>query len=122
MIDRSLVQRLLLASLALLLLMASGSFAIWNSFAIPGGLALGFLLGALPLASWTWIAGRLFAGRGRVLAVLLLSAKLPLYAGILFVTRTLVHPAAVMVGITAVVLVAACGALLGGAAPAKGTA
>jgi hypothetical protein len=120
MIDSASLRRLLLLA-AVLFLVASGVALVAGSAPLAGGLLLGFILGAAPFASWAWIAARgLKSTRARALAVVLLVAKLGLYAGALylFVTRNLVRPVGVMVGITGVVVVVSIGALLR-PAPAK---
>ena len=120
MIDRVRLKRPLLLA-AVLFFIASGTAFLAGAPAFSGGLALGFVLGALPFASWAWIAARgLKSARARLLAVLLLITKLGIYSGALylFVTRHLVNPAGVMVGITGVVATVSIGSFLP-AAPAK---
>ncbi len=115
MIDRVLVGRLLGLSGILVFLGAAGVLAFARSLPFAGGLVLGYVLGAIPFASWTWIAGRGLSGRSsRLLTVLLLGVKLALYAGVLFVfvTRRLVNPVGVLVGITVVVAVLPLGSLV----------
>lgn len=122
MIDRAWLGRLLIVSAALFLLSAGAALAVWKSKALAGGLALGFGLGIAPFASWAWIASRGLAGRAnRILAVLLVLSKLALYAGALylFVTRNLVNPIGVLIGLTAVVAVMSLGTLLKPAPRAK---
>lgn len=120
MIDSLRLKRLLLPA-AVLFFIASGAAALAGEPAWGGGLALGFVLGALPFASWAWIAARgLKSPRARLLVVLLLAAKLGIYSGALylFVGRALVNPLGVMIGITGVVATVSIGALLP-APPAK---
>jgi hypothetical protein len=84
------------------------------------GLLLGVALGAVPFASWAWIAARGFSTRrARVLAVALLAGKMVLYGGALFllVTRPVVNPVAVMIGITIVSFTVVGSALIGSPAP-----
>lgn len=128
MIDNRLLARLL-ATAALLLILAAGvCFALGHvPFAL--GLLLGLLLGSIPVASWAWIVTRGMASRGnRILAILLVFVKLGVYAGLLYllVTREVASPVATLVGITAVVAVLTIGSLVRGgrgAAPvAKGAA
>jgi hypothetical protein len=118
MIDRGGVRRLLGIAALLVFLAAAAVWAATSSLSLPGGLVLGFALGAIPFASWAWVAGR---ARTRVVAALLLAVKLPLYAGVLylFVTRRLVHPAGVLIGITAVVTVLSVGSFVGASARPK---
>src|SRR5207244_2359139 len=95
MIDRAQLKRLLLGAAVLLLVSAGASVALGAPLSFPGGLALGFFLGAAPVASWAWIVHRaLGSKRGRILAVALLITKLALYSGALYlgVTRNLVNP------------------------------
>lgn len=120
MIDRARLKRLLLVA-GVLFFITAGSALLAGFPKLGGGLALGFVLGALPFASWAWIATRgLRSPRARALAVVLLAVKMALYSGALylFVTRELVHPVGVLVGITGVVAVVSVGALLP-PAPAK---
>ena len=120
MIDSARLRRLLL--LAALLFFLSAGIAFSGGFpGMAGGLLLGFGLGALPFASWGWIAARgMKSARARALVVVLLVVKLGLYAGALyfFVTRKLVDPMGVMAGITGVVAILTIGVLLV-PAPAK---
>lgn len=114
MIDRALLRRLLAIAAAILAVAAAGAWAAWGTWAVPGGLALGFVLGATPFLSWGWVLSRGLGGaKARALAVALLSGKLLLYAGALylFVSRSLVHPAAVLAGITLVVAVFSVGSI-----------
>jgi hypothetical protein len=86
------------------------------------GLGLGYVLGATPVASWSWIIQRaLGSKRGRVLAVVLRLVKLAFYAGALYlcVTREIVNPVGVLVGMLAVAAVLVIGVLWKGCAPAK---
>ena len=120
MIDRATVIRLSLVSALLLVLAAGVSFAVWRSLPLVGGLATGFVLGLIPFLSWTWIAGRgLSSGARRALSVLLLAGKLGLYAAVLYlsVTREIVNPVGVLVGITLVVFVFTAGSLASSRAP-----
>ena len=115
MIDRTRLRRLLLVAVVVFLVSAAAAFAVTRSLEIPGGLLLGFLLGVAPFASWAWILSRgLTTRNGRVLTVVLLVAKIGVYSGLLyfFVTRDLVHPVGVLIGITEVVGVMTIGMLL----------
>ena len=114
MIDARHLRRLLLISAVLLSAAAIGSAAI-GRVAFAGGLLVGLVLGALPAASWAWIAARgLASKRNRILAGVLVCGKLFFYSGLLFlvVSRPLVDPVAVFVGVTAVVAVLTIGSLL----------
>jgi len=122
MIDSAHLKRLLLGAAVLLLVSAGASLAFGAPLSFAGGLALGCFLGATPVASWTWIVQRaLGSRRGRILAVVLLLVKMALYAGALYVgvTRELVSPVGVLVGMTSVAFVLVLGALWKGSAPAK---
>jgi hypothetical protein len=114
MIDGRLLRRLLGGAGVLFLLAAGAALAIGRAD-VALGLALGYVLGAVPFASWAWIASRGFAtARGRVLVVLLLAGKMALYSGLLYllVTRELASPAAVMIGITGVAGILCVGSLM----------
>ena len=122
MIDSAQLKRLLLGAAVLLLVAAAASVALGASLSFAGGLALGFLLGALPFASWTWVMKRAMGSkRGSALVVAMLILKLALYSGALYVcvTRNLVHPVGVLVGMTGVAFLLILGVLWGGPAPAK---
>lgn len=122
MIDGPHLKRHLLGAAVLLLVSAGAAAALGSPLSVPGGLALGFLLGALPFASWAWILRRaLNTKRGPAVVVLALFGKLALYSGALYVcvTREVVSPVAVLAGMTGVVFVLILGALLGAPAPAK---
>ena len=114
MIDRAILSRLTLVTAVLFLPVAGLAYAIWRSLPVVGGLATGFVLGLIPFLSWAWIAARGLATSGtRALTVLLLAAKLGLYAGVLYlsVTRGVVDPVGVLVGITLVVFTFTAGTL-----------
>ena len=120
MIDGVRVRRSLLAAGVLLAVAGVAAAILGQPLPVAAGLLLGFALGALPFASWTWTAARGFAGcRARVLAVVLQAGKLGLYGGVLFllVTRPVVSPVAVMIGITVTSFIVVAGALLAPAAP-----
>ena len=122
MIDSAQLKRLLLVAVALLLVSAGASVALGAPLSFAGGLALGYVLGATPVASWSWIVQRALATkRGRILAVVLLLVKMAFYAGALYlcVTRNLVDPVGVLVGMLAVAAVIVIGVLWKGCDPAK---
>jgi hypothetical protein len=122
MIDSAQLKRLLLGAAALLLVSAVASVALGAPLSFAGGLALGYVLAATPVASWSWIVHRALASRrGRVLAVVLLMVKLAFYAGALYVgvARQLVNPVGVLVGMLAVAAILVVGLLWKGCAPAK---
>lgn len=122
MIDSAQLKRLLLGAAVLLLVSAGASVALGASPGFAGGLALGFLLGALPFASWTWIVKRAMGSRrGPALVVAALVLKLALYSGALYVcvTRSLVNPVGVLIGMTGVAFLLILGVLWAGSAPAK---
>jgi hypothetical protein len=122
MIDNALLKRLLIVAAALLVISGSAALAFGAPLAFAGGMALGFLLGAVPVASWAWIAPRILQGKSRGLAVLLLFLKLGFYAGALYlgICRNLVSPVGVLVGMTGVGVALILGILLRNPAPAKG--
>src|SRR5437870_13803519 len=98
MIDSAHLKRLLLLAALLLLLSAGASVAFGAPLSFAGGLALGCILGAAPVASWAWVVHRaLGSRRGRLVAVVLLMVKMAAYAGALYlgVTRNVVSPAGV---------------------------
>jgi hypothetical protein len=114
MIDSGRLKRLLLVA-AVLCLTGCAAALLAGAPSLAGGFGLGFVLGALPFASWGWIVSRGFnTGRARLLVVVLLATKLAIYSGTLylFVTRPLVHPIGVLIGITAVVATISIGSLL----------
>jgi hypothetical protein len=122
MIDSAQLKRSLLLAALLLLGSAGAAVAFGAPLAFAGGLALGFFLGATPVASWAWIVRRaLGSPRGKILAVVLLFVKMAVYAGALYlgVTREIVSPVGVLVGMTGVAFVFVLGALWKGTAPAK---
>jgi hypothetical protein len=124
MIDNALLKRLLIGAAALLLIAAGAALALGMPPSFAGGMGLGFLLGAVPVASWAWIAPRILMGRSRVLAVVLLFLKLGFYAGALYfcVYKNLVNPVGILIGMTVVGTVLILGILLRSPAPAKETA
>jgi hypothetical protein len=124
MIDNALLKRLLTVAAALLVVSAGAAFAFGVPLSFVGGMGLGFLLGAVPVASWAWIAPRILMGRSRVLAVVLLFLKLGFYAGALYfcVYKNLVSPVGILIGMTVVGTVLILGILLRQPAPAKETA
>jgi len=124
MIDNALLKRLLIVAAALLVISASAAAAFGASLAFVGGMGLGFILGAVPVASWACVAPRILQGRSRALAVVLLVLKVGFYAGALYlgVYRNLVSPVGVLVGMTAVGTVLILGILLRSPASAKETA
>jgi hypothetical protein len=107
-----------------LVLSAGASLAFGAPLSFAGGMGLGFLLGATPVASWAWVAPRILMGRSRVLAVALLFLKLGFYAGALYfcVYKNLVSPVGILIGMTEVGSVLILGILLRSPAPAKETA
>ena len=122
MIDSAQLKRLLLGAAALLLVTAAVSLALGVAPSFAGGLGLGFVLGATPVASWAWIVQRALASsRGKILAVVLLTVKMAFYSGALYlgVTRELVSPVGVFAGMMGVLLVLIVGVLWKATAPAK---
>ena len=63
MIDRTRLRRLLLIAVVLFLISAGAAFAVTQSLALPGGLLIGFFLGAAPFLSWAWILSRGLSSR-----------------------------------------------------------
>jgi hypothetical protein len=121
MIDGAQLKRLLLVAAALLLVAAVASIAV-GAVSFAGGLGLGYVLGATPVATWSWIARRALAStRGKILAVVLLIVKMAFYSGALYlgVTRQLVSPVGVFAGMLGVLLVLIVGVLWKTSAPAK---
>ena len=121
MIDGAQLKRLLLVAAALLLVAAAVSMAL-GALPLAGGLGLGFVLGATPVVTWSWIVRRALASnRGKILAVILLIVKMAFYAGALYlgVTRQLVSPVGVFAGMLGVLLVLIVGVLWKASAPAK---
>jgi len=122
MIDGRHLKRLLLVAAVLLLVSAGLAIALGAPLSFAGGLVLGFLLGAVPFLSWSWIVSRaLGSKRGRVLTVVILALKLALYSGALYlgVTRKLVSPVGVMIGMTGAAFILVLGSLWTSTAPAK---
>jgi hypothetical protein len=121
MIDNALLKRLLLTAAALLVISAGAVSALGVPLSFAGGMGLGFLLGAVPVASWAWIAPRILMGRSRGLAALLLFLKLGFYAGALYfcVYKNLVNPIGILVGMTVVGTVLILGILLRSPDPSK---
>jgi hypothetical protein len=122
MIDSRHLKRLLLGAAVLLLVSAGLAVALGATVSFAGGLVLGFLLGAIPFLSWSWIVARaLGSRRGRVLAVVILALKLALYSGALYlgVTRGLVSPVGVMIGMTVAAFTLVLGSLWTSSASAE---
>ena len=122
MIDGAQLKRLLLLAALLLLVSAGASVAFGAPVSFAGGLALGYVLGAAPVASWAWIVQRALASRsGRILAAVLLIVKLAFYSGALYlgVMRELVSPVGVFAGMLGVLLVLIVGVLWKTSTPAK---
>lgn len=114
MIDARHLRRLILIA-AILLSAAAVVSAALGRLPFAAGLLVGLVLGSLPAISWAWIAARGFASRrNKILAALMMVGKLGFYSGALYlvVTKPVVEPVAVFVGITAVVGVLSVGALI----------
>ncbi|MBI2901949.1 MAG: hypothetical protein HYY17_17345 [Planctomycetes bacterium] len=107
MIDRALLYRLSLMAAAVCLAAAVAAAAI-DSLSLAGGILLGGALGVTPFATWPII---LKPGRRRWVVMLLLLPKLGLYMAALYflVTRGIVRPFGVFIGLTAVITVAFLG-------------
>jgi hypothetical protein len=95
-----------LVSTGLLMLALALAAARWPTPAVLGGLALGWLLGIIPVASWQWASPRLLAGGGAARVVALLAVKLLFYGAVLYfmVQGGRVDAAAVGAGVTLVAL------------------
>lgn len=121
MIDNAVLKRLLLVAAAFLVISAGTVLALGLPFSFAAGMGVGYVLGAVPVASWAWVAPRLLRGQSRGLAVLLLFLKVGVYAGALYgcVYRHLVSPFSILVGMLGVGTVLVVGLLLGTPAPAK---
>jgi hypothetical protein len=114
MMDGRLLKRLL-GGAGVLHVLAGAVAVLLGRIDVALGLLLGCVLGAVPFASWAWIAYRgLSTTRNKVLVVLLLGGKMALYSGLLYllVTREIANPVAVMIGITAVVGIFCVGTLM----------
>lgn len=124
MIDNALLKRLLIVAAALLTVSAAATLAFGLPPSFAGGMALGFLLGAVPVASWAWVGPRLLMGRSRGLALVLLASKLGFYAAALYICvyKQLVNPVGILIGMTGVGAVLLTGILLKSPAAAKETA
>src|SRR5881394_3591099 len=120
MIDSRHLKRLLLGAAVLLLVSAGVTLAAGVPVSFAGGLALGYILGAAPFASWSWIVSRAVGSRrGKILAVVLLAVKMAFYAGALGISRAMVSPIGVMIGMTSVALALVLGSLWTATSPAK---
>src|SRR5262245_15780258 len=123
MIDGARIRKALVAAALFSGAAAGALLLLGQPFAFAAGLLLGCALGAVPFASWAFIVSRGFATRrARILTIVLLAGKLVLYGGVLFllVTRPVVSPVAVMIGIALTTFVVVAGALVGApAAKAK---
>ena len=121
MIDNALLKRLLITAALLLAVSAGATLALGLPPAFAGGMALGFVLGAVPVASWAWVGPRLLMGRSKALALLLLALKMGFYGAALYlcVYKPLVSPVGILVGMTTVGTVLILGILLKAPAAAK---
>jgi hypothetical protein len=121
MIDNAVLKRLLLVAAALLVISTGAGLALGIPLSFLGGMLVGYVLGALPVASWAWVAPRLLLGQSRALAVALLFLKVGVYAGALYVCvyRHLVPPFSILIGMLVVGSVLVVGLLLRTPAPAK---
>jgi len=121
MIDNALLKRLLTLAAALLVVSAGTALGFGAAPSFAAGLLLGYLLGAVPVASWAWVAPRILMGRSRALAVVLLALKLGFYGAALYfgVYQNRVSPVGILVGMTAVGAVLILGILLRHPAPSR---
>lgn len=103
MVDRTFLVRTSWIA-AVLCLLAAGVGLAADSAAMAGGIAFGGALGLTPFVSWSLL---LRAARAKTWVVLLLVGKLGAYsAGLYFlVTKGVVRPLGVFLGMTAVILV-----------------
>ena len=123
MIEGGRIRKALMGAALFSVAAAGALLLLGQPLSFAGGLLLGAALGAVPFVSWAWIAARGFStSRARVLAVVLLAGKMALYGAVLYllVTRPVVSPVAVLIGITIVTFTVIAGALMGApAAKAK---
>ena len=121
MIDNALLKRLLTVAAALLVVSAGISLALGASLSFAGGLGLGYLLGAVPVASWAFVAPRILQGQGRTIAVILLALKMGFYGAALYfcVYQQRVSPVGILAGMTGFGVILILGLLLRSPAPAK---
>lgn len=122
MIDSRHLKRLLVGAAVLLLVSTGAALALGAPIPLALGLGLGYILGAAPFLTWTWIVTRATASKtGRILAVALLFGKLAFYAGALYVgiVRAKADPVGVMIGMTGVAFILLIGGLWAKSAPAK---
>ena len=114
MIDRAALTRLSLVAAVVCAVAAAVAFAIGGGRA-AGGVGVGAGLGLIPFLSWTYIVGAIESSpRLRLLAALLLLGKMGLYAVILYftVTKHVVDPVGLMVGIGLVTFTFLTGTLM----------
>ena len=107
MIDAKFFRRFYICASALCALMAVGSFLIWRSTHVTGGVLAGFALGIFPFVTWQLIGKLLVMQNGRAAAVGLTVMKFAILGGALYLllTRGWVNPWALMAGMIAVSLV-----------------
>ena len=108
MIDSKGFRLVYLISAALFLAALGVAIPVWNSLSIAGGLALGFVMGLLPVASWQFASGVVFKARAKVAwVVILLIAKMGFYGAAFYFLIHLGHVngVATAVGLTLVPMV-----------------
>lgn len=100
MIDRPGILKISLLPAAVCLVGAGVATSL-RSLSFGGGVLLGGALGIAPFVSWAWLMGNL---QKRALLFGVLAGKLAVYGGSLYllVTREIVSPFAVFLGISAV--------------------
>lgn len=121
MIDSAVLKRLLTVAAALLLVSAGASLALGAPLSFAAGLGLGYLLGAVPVASWAFVAPRILMGQGRTIAIVLLALKMGFYGAALYfcVYQQQVSPVGILAGMTGFGVILVLGLLLRNPAPAK---
>ncbi len=110
MMNRALFWKLSAISV-LICLIGAGIAALAHSVSLAGGIALGAAVGVTPFLSWAWL---LRPGRPKVLATLFFFGKFVAYAAAFYflVTREIVNPIGVFLGMTTAIAILLFGALL----------
>ncbi len=114
MINRAMLLRLSVIAAVVCVVGTGAALALFGP-AVAGGVILGGFLGAVPFLSWTYIAAALEGTSSRkAVAVLLLAGKMALYAGAfyVFVTKQIVNPVGVMIGLFLVIFTFVAGSLM----------
>lgn len=100
MIDAGLFRRFYIGSAVLCALLCAASWLAWSSAKVTAGVAVGFVVGVLPFASWQIVGNLLNSRKGRFLAVLITLLKYGVLGVSLYfvLTRGWVHPWALLAG------------------------